>query len=204
MKRNLALLFVALALPLTFACGGSNTPAAPEGEVNDGDFMDGDVIEDISEAEVLSASHLSDLSDEQKAQVRAAFQEAREALAAIRAELRAGTITREEARARAQQVHETLIEQLESILTEEQLERLRNRHDRGDALTPEQLRQIHELREDLAAYARSLRQDVHDGEITAEEARDLLRQAVRRFNAAVCEILTEGQRARERFCAAAG
>jgi hypothetical protein len=102
-------------------------------------------------------------------------------------------------------VHEALIEQLESILTEEQLERLRNRHhDRGEALTPEQLRQIHELRADLAAYARSLREQIHDGDLTAAEARELLRTAVRRFNAAVCEILTEGQRARERFCAAAG
>jgi hypothetical protein len=201
MKRNLGALFVAMALLMSFACSGSNTPAAPEDEA-----FDAAVIEDISEAEVLSASHVSDLSDEQKAQVRAAFQEAREALAAIRADLRAGTITREEARARAQEVHEELIETLESILTEEQLERLRNHrpHDRGDPLTPEQLRQIHALRDDLAAYARSLRQQVHEGDITAAEARDLLRQAVRRFNAAVCEILTEDQRGRERFCAAAG
>jgi Spy/CpxP family protein refolding chaperone len=194
MKRNLITIFAALALALSFACGGSNMPTASED----------DVIEQISEEEILSASHFSDLSDDQKARLRAALQEARQALAAIRADLRAGTITREEARVRARQVHDALIEKLESLLTEEQLERLRNRHDRGDALTPEQLRQIHALRQDLAAFARSLRDQVHDGTLTAEEAREELRAAVRRFNAAVCGILNAGQRGWERFCAAAG
>jgi len=201
MRPNLAIVFAALALPLALACGGSTAPTAPDA-----------VIEDISEAEIVAASHLSDLTEDQRAALRAAFQEARAKIAALRARHQAGELTNEEARAIARQIHAELLAAIEAILTPEQL--AQHRHPLGPrpgphrppdlGLTDDQLAQINVLRQQLAAFGRSLAAKVHGGELTGVEARAQMRDAVRRFNAAVCAILTAEQQGQARFCAAAG
>lgn len=197
MKRSLATLFGAFALPLALACSDS-APTAPEAD-----------LETISESELLGAFHDAGLTDEQRAGVRAALQAARQEIEAIRARLRSGEITIEEARALVRRVHESLLETLSTILTPEQLEELhRPPHRPGPPPAPmfteEQMTQILALRQELAAFVESLRVRVRSGELTGEEAREQLRQAVQRFNAAVCSILTAEQQARAHFCRAAG
>ena len=198
MRRNLALLFGALALPLAIACGDSN-PAAPE--------LD---IEDVSDTEaIVTADHLASLSDEQRAAVRAAFAEAHQAIARILRGHRAGDLTREEAHALARQVHDALLQKLSTILTPEQLDALRNGpHHRPDSrpdplqLTEEQKAQILALSQALGTFVRDLRSQLESGQITAGEARAQLRAAVQRFNASVCGLLTADQQSRAPFCSA--
>lgn len=193
---KLRFLLVAPALSMALACGDHDAPTAPA-----------DSIEDISEAEVLAATHFDELTDEQKAAVRAALQKARAAIARIRASLRAGEISRAEAHRLAGAVHDALIAELEDVLTPEQLDRLTRPGDQRPpdlGLTEEQKAELLELRRDLALFAATLRRRVVNGELSAQEARAELRAAVRRFNAAACAILTAEQRDRFGFCRAAG
>lgn len=195
MKRKLAIFFSALALPLALACD-STAPTAP-----------GDAgIEAISEAQVLAGVNIDGLTDEQKAALRAAFQEARQALERIRHALRAGEITREQAIADARQIHQRLMEAIASILTPEQLEQLRH-HPQGPGdlgLTEEQIAQLRALHEAYTAFVRSLREQVQNGAISAEDARAQLRAKARELRVAMCGVLTAEQQSQVPFCAAAG
>lgn len=200
MRSNLSFLFTALALPLALACGDASAPNAPTASEL--------VIEDVSEAEILADLDLDDLTEEQRAALRAAIHEAHLAIMEIRRAFNAGEITLEEARARARAVHQALIATLSTILTPEQLEDFLRPpigpHPPGLDLTEEQRAQIMALRQDLAAFVHSLAEQVHSGEITGEEARGQFFAALRRFHAAVCAILTPEQQANSPFCRAAG
>jgi hypothetical protein len=202
MRPNLAILFAALALPLALACGESSGPTATNA-----------VIEDISEAEILASAHLSDLTEEQRAALAAAFRDARAKIAALRARHQAGELTNQEAMAIARQIHAELLAAIESILTPEQLASHRpplggpppGPHRPPDlGLSEDQLAQINALRQELAAFGRSLAAKVQSGELTGVEARAQMHAALRRFNAAVCAILTAEQQARAPFCGGAG
>ena len=196
MRSHLTALLALLALPLALACGGSSGPTATSTENES-------LIEDVSEAEILANIDLDDLTEEQRAAIRAAIHRAHLAIMEIRRALDAGEITLEEARAQAREVHEALLATLSTILTPEQLEELfppfgPPPHRPG--LTEEQREQIMELREDLADFLQSLARQVQSGEITGAEARAQFFAALSRFHAAVCEILTPEQRARFPFC----
>jgi Spy/CpxP family protein refolding chaperone len=183
MRPHLALLFAALALPLALACGGSSAPTASTAT--------DPVIEDVSEAEILEASGLSDLTEEQRAALRAAFEEARAKIAALRAQYAAGEITAAEATEIARQIHQELLAAIQAILTPVPL-----------FLTPEQRAQIAALFMRLAAYGRELQAQVESGEITAQEARRLFFARAHEVRLLVCEILTSEQRGRFPFCPA--
>ena len=201
MRPNLAILFAALTLPLALACGGSSGPTATNA-----------VIEDISEAEILASTHLSDLTEDQRAALSAAFAAARAKIAALRARHQAGELTDQEAMAIARQIHAELVAAIESILTPEQLASHRpplggppHPHRPPDlGLTDDQLAQINALRQQLAAFGRSLAAKVQSGELTGLEARAQMHAALRRFNAAVCAILTAEQQTQAVFCSAGG
>jgi Spy/CpxP family protein refolding chaperone len=189
MRPILALLLAAFALPLALACGGSSAPTETE-----------PVIEDISEAEILEAAGASDLTEEQRAALRAAFEEARAAIAELRASYAAGEVTAAEATEIARQIHQDLLAAIQSILTPEQLDRFQHQPPVPLFLTPEQRAAIAALFMRLAAYGRELQAQVENGEITALEARRLFFARAHDVRLLVCEILTPEQRTRFPFC----
>ncbi len=160
----------------------------------------------VAASEIATSGYLGDLTDEERAGVRAAFERAHASLADIRARLDAGTIDRAQATEEARAVHDRLLEELAAFLTPDQIRDLRDRrHDRpwltDLRLTPEQAREIRSiwnaLHDRLAEIARLL----HAGEIGRDEARALARQATGRAHSAICEALNEAQAAKVRFCA---
>lgn len=186
-----------LALPLAAGCGdGGGLATAPEPETLG--------FEGISAAEISASGFLDDLSDEDKAAIRAALQAARAEIRGIVADFRAGEITREEARAQIAAVHDRLIETLGQFLTDVQIERLlhhRPGHPRPDLdLTDEQVAAFQALREEYHAFVQDVRQQVHQGEITAEEGRRLVRQKAHETRRAFCAILTPDQQGKVPFC----
>jgi hypothetical protein len=163
-------------------------------------------FDEVAASEIATSGYLGDLSDEERAGVRAAFARAHASLADIRARLDAGTIDRAQAMAEVRLVHERLHEELAAFLTPDQIRDLRDRrHDRpwltDLRLTPEQAREIraiwNALHDELAEIARKL----HAGELGPEEARALAHQVTQRAQAAICDVLNDEQAAKVRFCA---
>ena len=191
-------LAVAGLLAAAWACSGDGVGGGDQAEVQE--------FAAVAGSEIATSGYLGDLTDEQREGVRAAFERAHAALAAIRSRLQAGAIDREQAAAEARAIHELLLEELAEYLTPEQIRELRDRrHDRpwhpDFRLTPEQAREIraiwNALHEELHEIARKL----HAGEIGRDEARLLARQATARAHGAICDVLTEEQAAKVRFCA---
>lgn len=197
MRTPMVITLLAVAFFLAAACGdGGGLATAPDPA--------GLGFEDISAGELGASGFLDDLSEEDKAAIRAALQAARAEIRAIVAAFRAGEITRDEARAQIAAVHDRLIETLGQYLTDEQIDRLlhhRPGHPRPDLdLTDEQVAAIQALREEFHAFVRDIRNQVHEGDITAQEGRRLVRQKAHETRRAFCAILTPDQQAKVRFC----
>lgn len=193
---------VALAalLATAWACNGeSSGPTA-------GPAADLGASFEVSASEIATAGYLGDLTEEERAGVRAAFERAHAILADIRARFEAGTLDREDATLEARAVHARLQEELAAFLTPDQIRELRDRrHPRpwltDLRLTTEQAREIraiwNALHDQLAEIARKL----DAGDLRPDEARAMAHQVTQRAQAAICEVLNESQAARVRFCA---
>jgi polyhydroxyalkanoate synthesis regulator phasin len=201
MRVRSTLAALVLALPLALGC--SDESDLTTGPV--GDLVDLEQLQ-ISASEITASEFLDDLSEEDKAAIRAALQAAREQIRAIIAQVRAGELSREEARVQIQAVHEELFAKLAEFLTDDQIERLLDhlrdrRDDRPDLdLTEEQLRQIHALHEEFRQFVREIRARVENGDLAPQEARRLVREKAQQTRRAICGILTPEQRAEVRFC----
>lgn len=195
-RSNLAALV--LALPLALGCSDeSDLATGPAGDLADLEQLQ------ISANEIVASEFLDDLSEEDKAAIRAALQAAHEQIRAIIAQVRAGDLSREEAQVQIQAVNEGLIAKLAEFLTDEQIDRLLDhfrdrRDDRPDLnLTEEQLRQIQALREEFHQFVREIRLRV---DLAPEEARRLVREKAQQTRRAICGVLTPQQQAQVRFC----
>ncbi len=200
MRVRSTLAALVLALPLALGC-------SDEGDLTTGPAGDLAGLEQlqISASEIAASEFLDDLSEEDKAAIRAALQAAREQIRAIIAQVRAGELSREEARLQIQTVHEELLAKLAEFLTDDQIKRLldhlRGRNDRPDLdLTEEQLRQIHVLHEEFHQFVREIRAQIDTGELAPEEARRLVREKAQQTRRAICGVLTSEQQAQVRFC----
>ena len=201
MRRTITIAALALALPLAACSDGG--PVGPVDDLG---------IEGISESEIAAAGDLGDLSDADRKRVRGILREAREALRALRERVRSGELDLETAREEARALHEETLDALSEILTDDQIDRLRQRLRRGPStgppgerpdldLTDEQRAAIDALHEEMRALLAAVRAAVRAGEITAEEGRARIRTRAVELRAAVCAILTGEQRAEVRFCA---
>jgi hypothetical protein len=184
-----------------WACGGDAT-----GPAGTGDAVEVQELAAVAGSEIAASGYLGDLTEEQREGVRAAFERAHESLAGIRSRLQAGAIDRAQAAAEARAVHERLLEELAEYLTPEQIRELRDRRpDRpwhpDFRLTPEQAREIRAIWNALHEQLHEIARKLQGGVIGRDEARLLARQATARAQAAICEVLTEEQAAKVRFCA---
>ena len=198
-KRRFRLAFAGM-LAAAWACSGDGV-----GPVGGGDPAEVEEFAAVAGSEIATSSYLGDLTDEQREAVRAAFERAHAALADIRSRLQAGAIDREEAAAEARAVHELLLEELGEHLTPEQIRELRDRrHDRpwhpDFRLTPAQAREIRAIWNALHQELHEIARKLQAGVIARDEARLLARQATSRAHAAICDVLTEEQAAKVRFC----
>jgi Spy/CpxP family protein refolding chaperone len=201
MRVRSTLAALVLALPLALGCSDeSDLTTGPAGDLADLEQLQ------ISASEIAASEFLDDLSEEDKAAIRAALQAAREQIRAIIAQVRAGELSREEARVQIQAVHEELIAKLAEFLTDDQIDRLIDhlrdrRDDRPDLdLTEEQLRQIRALHEEFRQFVREVRAQVENGDLAPAEARRLVREKAQQTRRAICGILTPEQQAQVRFC----
>ena len=201
MRVRSTLAALALALPLALGCSDEgDLTTGPAGDLADLEQLQ------ISASEIAASEFLEDLSEEDKAAIRAALQAAREQIRAIIAQVRAGELSREEAELQIQTVHEELIAKLAEFLTDDQIKRLLDhlrdqRDDRPDLdLTEEQLRQIQALHEEFRQFVREIRARVENGDLAPEEARRLVREKAQQTRRAICGVLTPEQQAQVRFC----
>jgi hypothetical protein len=160
----------------------------------------------VAGSEIATSAYLGDLTDEQREGVRAAFERAHASLADIRSRLQAGAIDREAAAEEARAVHEQLLEELSEFLTPEQIAELRDRRPHRPwhpdfRLTPEQAREIRSIWNALHDHLHEIARLLHAGEISRDEAHLQARQATARAHAAICDVLTEAQAEKVRFCA---
>jgi hypothetical protein len=160
----------------------------------------------VAGSEIATSGYLGELTDEQREGVRAAFERAHATLADIRSRLRAGAIDREAAAEEARAVHEQLLDDLSEYLTPEQIAELRDRRPHRPwhpdfRLTPEQAREIRSIWNALHAELHEIARLLHAGEIGRDEAHRLARQVTARAHAAICDVLTEVQSEKVRFCA---
>ncbi|MFN2432782.1 MAG: hypothetical protein ABR599_08205 [Gemmatimonadota bacterium] len=186
-----------LSLPASWGCRDGDVATAP--------LTDELGLEDVATADVVSLTHLEDLSEEDRAAVRAALEEARLEIRATRERFRSGEITRDEARDQVAAVHDALIGALSSLLSEEQIERLLRRGPDRPApdldLTEQQRLALQALRDEFRTFVRDVRAAVHDGEISARAGRHQVREKARETRTAFCALLTPEQRAHVPFCA---
>ena len=191
-RRRFTILFTALALTAAFApaCSDDSNPTASELT-----GADAAVIADISQAEIDAAVAMPDLTEDQRAAIRAAFQHAREQLAAIRAQLAAGEITREEALAASRQVHAELFQTLQGILPPRPVPPLLG-------LTEEQVAQIRALRQQLVAFILETRAQVVSGELTPQEAHAAIRAKIQETSQGICAVFTLEQQGQAPVCQA--
>lgn len=184
MTRFLSILLGAVLLPLSIACSDSGSPAGPA-----------DPIEDISDSEVVAASATPGLTEDQRAEIRAAYERARQRIAELRTRYQAGEVTEAEARAIVRQIHAELLATIHEIV---------GRPGPGQppflGLTQEQMAQIGALRQELAAFFREVHARVQSGELTPEQGRTALREKAVEVHRRICAILTPEQRARGGFC----
>jgi hypothetical protein len=194
--------FVLAALLATgWACNGESSVPT------DGSAADlGPAFREVSASEIATTGYLADLTAEERAGVRAAFERAHASLADIRARFEAGTLDREGATLEARAVHARLHEELAALLTADQMRQLRDRRHPRPWLTDlrlstEQAREIraiwNALHDELAEITRKL----HAGELRPAEARALAHQVTQRAQSAICDVLNEVQAAKVRFCA---
>jgi hypothetical protein len=188
-------------LAAAWACSGDGT-----GPVGGGDPAELPEFAAVAGSEIATSGYLGELTDAQREGVRAAFERAHASLADIRSRLRAGAIDREAAAEEARAVHAQLLEKLAEFLTPEQIRELRDRRPdrpwhRDFRLTPEQAREIRAIWNALHDELHEIARLLHAGEIGRDEAHQLARQATARAHAAICDVLTEEQAAKVRFCA---
>ena len=188
--RVIFLFVCALTGSFLLACTGSSTPTA-----GDEARTDVSIIADISQAEIDAAAGLPDLTEEQRVAIRAAFQHAREQLAAVRASLAAGEITQEEALALARQIHAELFETLQEILPPRPVPPFLG-------LTEEQVAQIRALRQELLTFIRETQAQVVSGELTPEEARAAIRAKIQETTRGICAVYTLEQQGQAPVCGA--
>lgn len=190
-RSRFTILCTALALTAAFApaCSDDSNPTA-----SDLTGADATIIADISQAEIDAAVAMPDLTEDQRAAIRAAFQHAREQLAAIRARLAAGEITGEEALAAARLVHAELFQTLQGILPPRPVP--------PQGLTEEQIAQIRALRQELVAFIRETRAQVVSGELTPEEARAAIRAKIQETSQGICAVYTLEQQGQAPVCQA--
>ena len=187
-------------LAAVWACSGEGA-----GPVGAGDPPEVQEFAAVAGSEIAASGYLGDLTEEQRQGVRAAFERAHAGLADIRSRLRAGAIDREAAAEEARAVHAQLLEDLAEYLTPEQIRELRDRRpDRpwhpDFRLTPEQAREIRTIWNALHDELHEIARLLHVGELGRDEAHRLARQATSRADAAICDVLTEAQAAKVRFC----
>ena len=201
MRIRSKLAALVLALPLALGCSDeSDLTTGPAGDLADLEQLQ------ISTSEIAASEFLDDLSEEDKAAIRAALQAAHEQIRAIIAQVRAGELSREEARVKIQAVHAELIDKLAEFLTDDQIDRLLDhfrdrRNDRPDLdLTNEQLRQIQALVEEFHQFVHEIRSRVENGDLAPEKARRLVREKAQQTRRAICGVLTAEQQAQVRFC----
>ena len=187
-------------LATAWACSAEGS-----GPVGGGDPAEVEEFAVVAGSEIATSGYLGELTEEQRAGVRAAFERAHASLADIRSRLQAGAIDREQAAAEARAVHELLLEELGQFLTPEQIRELRDRRPHRPwhadlRLTPEQAREIRGIWNALHDALQQIARQLHAGGIGRDEARLLARQATSRAHAAICDVLTEEQAAKVPFC----
>jgi hypothetical protein len=192
---------LAALLATAWACNGESS-VPTEGSAADL----GPAFREVSASEIATTGYLGDLSEEERAGVRAAFERAHASLADIRARLQAGTLDREQATLEARAVHDRLQEELAAFLTADQIRELRDRrHPRpwltDLRLTTEQAREIRAIWNALHDQLGEIARRLHAGELDPEAARALARQATQRAQTAICDVLNQAQAAKVRFCA---
>jgi hypothetical protein len=188
-------------LAVAWACSGDGV-----GPVASDDPADVPEFAAVAGSEIAASGYLGDLTDEQREGVRAAFEGAHAALADIRSRLQAGAIDREAAAEEARAVHEKLLEDLSEYLTPEQIRELRDRRPdrpwhRDFRLTPEQAREIRAIWNALHEELHEIARLVQAGEIGRDEAHQRARQVTARAHEAICDVLTDEQAGKVRFCA---
>ncbi len=149
---------------------------------------------EISDAEITAAASMPGLTDEQRAAVRQAFEDARVALADVRARLIAEEISPEEARAEAQRIQLELLAKLETILPSGGV------FPFDFDLTWEQRLEIFALRLETLALVVRLHAQVEGGTLNGEEARAVFQAHVLEMSGRICAVLTPEQRARHPAC----
>jgi hypothetical protein len=192
---------LAALLSTAWACNGESS-GPTEGPAADL----GSAFSEVSASEIGTSGYLGDLSEEERAGVRAAFERAHASLADIRARFEAGTLDREQATLEARAVHDRLQEELAAFLTAEQIRELRDRrHPRpwltDLRLTTEQAREIRAIWNALHDQLGEIARRLHAGELDPDAARALARQATQRAQTAICDVLNQAQAAKVRFCA---
>lgn len=153
------------------------------------------------------------LTDAQEEALLAAYTELRTGMDALRAQVEAGDLTREEAREQADALHEAFEAQLQVILTEEQYDLLQEmraarhhppRHERGMedrwsawlteiGATEVQVADVTAALQTLRDGMDALRDRIVAGELTREDAMDAAKALRDEFDAALRSILTEEQ-----------
>ena len=165
------------------------------------------------EALIDKLAEVLGLDDEQKAALLDAYGGFRDEIAALKDQVEAGEITREEAKALAGPIREAFEAELQLILTEEQYDQLQemrqNRKGRGrghrdpGARWDAWLEEIGADEEQSAAVdaalatlrdgIKALREQVKAGELTREEAKPQVETLREEFDAALQTILTPEQ-----------
>lgn len=223
LMHNTTLLVVALALLLLAGCSqddvaapGSDQVVIAEDPLEDAlKSADGTVAPEPQDR-LARLAELLGLDEDQLVAVTAAYTTFRDGVADLRDQVETGDLTREEARAEVLLLRETFEAELQVILTAEQwdlLQELRqNRagHPRGphDCQGPverwtewltevgadeDQIADVIAALETMTTGMTDLREQVADGTLTCEEARDAAEALREDFDTALQSILTEEQ-----------
>lgn len=223
--KNLRMYALAIVAFLAFAgCGNESSITAPEGTTGAVSLAVADPLEGVLNstdgttptehgrrlgrlAEVLG------LSEEQKAAVSAAFETFHEGVVALRAQVRAGTLTIEAAHEAAALLRADFEAALQVILTEEQWNKLQEMRQKRDGngnghRDPQdrwiawltrigadegQISDVLAQMEIVKGGMKSLHEQLRAGTITPQEAREQARAIRDAFEAAIEDILTPEQ-----------
>lgn len=150
------------------------------------------------------------LTDDQVAQIQQIIEATRQAIQSIRQQVRASTLTRQQAHEQIRALHEQQKAQVEAVLTPEQRQlfaELRTEHDRqfnlrrlqqALSLTDDQVAQIEQIMKTTWTQVQEIKRQVEAGTLTPEQARAQI-QALHQSEKAQLEgVLTADQLARFR------
>jgi Spy/CpxP family protein refolding chaperone len=167
--------------------------------------MDGAGRVERSEIDRLKA--LLALTDEQVAQIQPILDATRTALEAVRAQVRAGSLNREEAHAKVKALHEDQKAQILALLTPEQQAKwsdMREHHcgpfditrlSEALGLSADQVAQITSITSATQAKVNDIHTQVEAGSLSKEDARAQIEQIMADTKAAIDGVLTEEQKA---------